>query len=184
MGPPTTHKTFSVVVISRFGSGVSSGIKSVLRHCPAMPPQCQWCGGIGHVALECPALCWQFNRAPAGHWVPAGHCPNGCGKPKHRWRKGKGKSKLDSPHAGGGEPDKGRTKGKGMPGKGMHGKGKHWWPKGKGKSKLGSPYAGGGEPGRGRTEGNGMHGKGKPGNAQAVESTAVADRHEIIKKRQ
>ena len=101
--------------------------------CPAMQTICQFCGRKGHIAPECPQL--------LRYLVPAGHYPNGCSKGKHWWPKGKGKSKLDSPCAGGGEPDKGRTKGKGMRGKGMR------------------------------------------GNAEAVESTAVADRHEIIKKK-
>ncbi len=43
-----------------------------------------------------------------------------------------------------------------------------------GKSKHDSPCAGGGEPGKGRTKGTGMGGKGMRGNAEAVESTAVA----------
>ena len=88
-----------------------------------MWPQCQWCSRFGHVASECPALCWHYTRAPRGFWVPVVHYRNGYAKGQRWWPKGKGKSKDDPPCAGGGERGKGRTKGKGMGGKGMRGNG-------------------------------------------------------------
>ena len=56
-------------------------------------------------------------------WALVGHYRNGYAKGQRWWPKGKGKSKYDPPCAGGGERGKGRTKGKGMGGKGMRGNG-------------------------------------------------------------
>ena len=99
-------------------SFASSGLSALEGHCPAMAyaVACQLCGEMDHTARDC-------SHYMICQWVLVGHYHYGYAKGQRWWPKGKCKSKYDPPCAGGGERGKGRTKGKGMGGKGMRGNG-------------------------------------------------------------